>query len=210
MENNNQNNQNNQKNYSFQRYTKAIQTRLQNIGDTSYLNSVLYLLANISHFASYFLDPKNNDFITQKLQKQKPLLFTFQSLLFHLYPFPETDKIERYKPNVLFQLLGDMNIVYQSFHKRNPNDLICFLLSTLHNEMNLAVNAPKLEGNIYDKQNIIKIGKKNFKQNNKDSIISNTLYWFEIKELFCNKCMRSSYDFHNYSTFYLDLNQLII
>jgi len=203
MEINNQIN-NNTKNYSFKRYTKAINTCLQSIGDTSYLNSVLYILANIRHFASYFLNPKNDNFIQQRLQEQRPLLYTFQRLLFHLYPFPETDKKEIYKPNALFQLLGNMNAVYKSFQKRNPNDLLCYLLNNLHNEMNTAGNNQKLEGNIYDRQNIIKTGSKNFQKNN-NSIISNTLDWFEIKECLCNKCMNTSYEFQNYSTLSLDI-----
>ena len=203
MEINNQINQNS-KNYSFNRYTKAINTILQNIGDTSYLNSVLYLLANIRHFASYFLNPKNDNFIQQRLQEQRPLLYTFQRLLFHLYPFPETDNRETYKPNALFQLLGNMNAVYKSFQKRSPNDLLCYLLSNLHNEMNTAVPSQKLEGNIYDRRSVIKYGSKNFQQNN-NSIISNILNWFEIKECFCNKCMKTSYEFQNFSTFSLDI-----
>ena len=203
MEINNQINQNNQ-NYSFKRYTKAINTCLQSIGDSSYLNSVVYLLANIRHFASYFLNPKNDNFIQQRFKEQRPLLYTFQRLLFHLYPFPETEKREAYQPNALFQLLGNMNIVYKSFQKRNPNDLLCYLLNNLHNEMNTAGNGQKLEGNIYDRRSVIKYGSKTFQQNN-NSIISNTSNWFEIKECLCNNCMNTSYEFQNFSTFSLDI-----
>ena len=204
MEINNQINQNNQ-NYSFKRYTKAINTCLQSIGDSSYLNSVVYLLANIRHFASYFLNPKNDNFIQQRCKEQRPLLYTFQRLLFHLYPFPETEKREAYQPNALFQLLGNMNVVYKSFQKRNPNDLLCYLLNNLHNEMNTAGNGQKLEGNIYDRRSVIKYGSKTFQQNN-NSIISNTSNWFEIKECLCNNCMNTSYEFQNFSTFSLYIN----
>lgn len=204
MEINNQNNQNNQGNYSFTRYTKAINTCLQNLGDTSYFNSVLYLLANMRHFASYFLNPKNDPFIQQQLQQQRPLLYTFQRLLFHLYPFPETEKREKYQPNALFQLLGNMNVVYKSFQRRNPNDLLCYLLDNLHKEMNTAQNNQKLEGNLFDKKSVIETGKQNFVQNY-NSVLSNTLNWFEIKESLCNKCMNTSYEFQSYCTFSLDI-----
>ena len=44
----------NEEKYSFSRYKNAIKTGLENLGDTSYLNAVLFALANIRNLSSFF------------------------------------------------------------------------------------------------------------------------------------------------------------
>lgn len=190
-------------NYSFSRYTKPIQTGLKKYGESSYLNSVLYCLSNIKQFASYFLNPKNQEYINSSI-KNKPLSYVVERLLIHLYPFPEKEQRGIYDPNAFFKVLGKLNKIYETFQRRDPNDLICFILNTLHNELNQIIN-PNLAININynDKNNVIKNGIKLFK-NSETSIISNQFNWFEIKELQCTECNNKSYQLKTYNTFSLD------
>ena len=219
---NNQNNQNqnnfmnNQNNnnigpkeppkYSFSRYKKASRVGLLNLGDTSYLNAVLQFLGSIRNFASYFLNPKNIQIINNDI-KEKPFSFVIYRLFLHLYPFPESDKINNYKPETLLDFLGKINSVYRSRKRRNPNDLINFILNRLNKELIIkmkAANQILYPKNISDKTHVINIGCNNFQKYN-NSIISNNLNWFEIKEIKCTICGNNMYYFQSYNTFELDI-----
>ena len=206
-----QNNKNNinpqaiaQNKYSFSRYTRAPKTGLYNMGDTSYLNAVLQLIGNIRYIASYFLNPKNGDYINSNIS-QLILSFLFHRLFIHLYPFPEKNQRENYEPKILLETLGRLNIVYKTRKKRNPNELISFILNTLHNELNKFKNNkiiyPK---NIYDKKNVLYCGLQNF-CNNHNSIIYDLLNWFEFKEIKCNICNNIIYHLYSFNTFELDI-----
>ena len=193
-------------NYSFSRYTKPIQTGLKQYGESSYLNSVLYCLSNIRQFASYFLNPKHQDYINASIQN-RPLSYVVERLLIHLYPFPEKEKREIYDPNALFKVLGKLNKIYETYQRRDPNDLLIFILNTLHNELNQIID-PNLEININynDKKSVIKNGIKLFK-NADNSIISNQFNWFEMKELKCSECNTISYQLKTFNTFTLDFEK---
>ena len=190
-------------NYSFSRYTMPIKTGLKTYGQSSYLNSVLYCLGNIRQFASYFLNPKHQEYINAQIQN-RPLSYVVERLLTHLYPFPEREKKEIYDLNAFFKVLGKLNKIYNTLQRRDPNELIGFILTTLHNELNKIIN-PNLVININynDKKNVIKNGIKLFK-NSENSMISNHFNWFEIKKLKCTECNNKSYDLKTFNTFTLD------
>ena len=191
--------------YSFSRYTKASQTSLVNINDTSYLNSVIQLLGSIRNIASYFLNPKHQKIIADDI-KHYPLSFVFYRLFLHLYPYPEIDNKVIYKPDSLLEVLGILNVVYKTTKARNPNELISFILNTLHKEININKNNKFQPSSycIYDKKSVISAGISYF-QKSDNSVISNILNWFEIKELRCNKCNQIVYNFNTFNTFELDI-----
>ena len=192
-------------NYSFSRYTKAPLTVLKNINDTSYLNSVLQLLGSIRNIASYFLNPKNQAIIEKDVKKY-PLSFVFYRLFTHLYPYPERQQRELYNPECLLEVLGLLNVVYKTKKARNPNELISFILNTLHKEININKNNnnQQLNPNINDRNDVIKNGIYHFQKSN-NSIISNTFNWFDIKEFKCNDCNKQFYNFYTFNTFELDI-----
>ena len=102
-------------------------------------------------------------------------------------------------------MLSHLNIVYKTKKKRNPNDLISFILNTLHNELNQLKNNNIINpNNRYDKNNVVYCGYQNFSNNN-SSIISNILNWFELKEIKCNICQNNIYYFNSFNTFQLDI-----
>ena len=204
QQNNNKIDSNEPKKYSFSRYTKAPKTGLLNLGNTSYLNAVLQLLGSIRNIASFFLNPTTKDLIYSDIKKY-PLSYVFQRLFLHLYPFPEHKKRQIYKPDSLLTILGALNIVYKSQNKRNPNDLINFILNTLHNELNqIKEDIKTLNPNAYHKKEVINYEIKNFLKNN-NSIISNNLNWFEIKESKCTECNNNIYSLNTFNVFELDI-----
>ena len=143
-----QKNNNKQKNSFSNRYTKATTTGLKNLGNTSYLNAVLQLLGSIHDFASFFTNPKKQKFFSDNLSSL-PFSFIIYRLFLHLYPYPEKEQREIYKPDSLHKHLGEINVVYKSLKERNPNDLIIFILDTLHKELNHSQNQQKKNLKIY-------------------------------------------------------------
>ena len=194
--------------YSFSRYKKAALTGLQNLGNTSYLNSVLQLICNMRHFASYFLNPKNASYFENNVEKC-PLAYVVHRLCTHLYPYPEKDKREIYKPDSLMSILGSYNAIYRSYSEKSPKDFIIFLFDKLHEELNSKKNKIKAEYNYdnikKDRNAIINYGINDFGKNN-DSIISNYFNYFEIKEIRCSKCGEEYYSFQSFPTFELNIN----
>ena len=189
--------------YSFSKYTKPAKTRLKDLSDTSYLNSVLYCLGNIRNIVSYFLNPDNFKKIDNNI-KTMSLCFVFERLIYHLY---EKDNKEEniYSPESFWKVLSKLNITYKTLQRRNPIDLINYLLSVLHNELNKEnKDAILINENNGDKKEVIKNGVKNFK-NKENSIISNNLNWFELKEYICQKCKKNFFEFLTFTTFNLDL-----
>ena len=208
IQNPNFKNQNKYKPYSFDRYKKAALTGLINLGNTSYFNSVLQLICSFRHFASYFLNPKNGTFFEKHVENYS-LSYVMHRLCFHLYPFPEKEQREIYKPDSVMQILGRYNIIYKDYGEKNPNEFIVFLLEKLHDELNKKKNC--LNNNLNtqiikrDKDKIIDTCLKNF-MNNNDSILSNSFFWFEIKQTKCLTCNNEFYTFQYFSTFELNVS----
>ena len=198
----------NEGSYSFSRYKKAALTGLKNLGKISYLNSVLQLICNIRNFASYFLDPKNGKYFEVNVEKY-PLSYVIHRLCTHLYPYPEKEEREIYKPDSVMQILRAYNIVYGDLEEKNPNDLMVFLLSKLHDEL----NSKKLRNESFinnenicnDRNVVINSGTADFTKNN-NSIIANLFTWFEIKEVKCTNCSSENYSFQYYPTIELNVN----
>ena len=200
--NNNQMNVNEQK-YSFSRYQKAAKTGLKNLGDTSYLNAVLQLLGSVRNLSSYFVNPKNKIEFNAK-SNSIPLTFVIHRLFTHLYPYPEKPISENYDPQVLWEVLGRYNQVYKSTKRRNPKDLINYLLLNLHRELNPFKTKITTKCDNTNKDQVIKNGMNDFGKSN-NTIISNNFYWFEIKSKQCFNCKTSFYDFNNYEILELDI-----
>ena len=206
---NNENPQNNNNNtitttkYSFSRYKKAPQTGLKNLGETSYFNAVLQLFGSIRNLASYFLNPNNeNLFISDK--EQTPLSYSFHKIFLKLYPYPEKDDREIYKPEEEFNTLGKLSDIYKDKNKKNPIEFIEFYLSQIHKELNKWKKI-KTKTDPLNKEKVIKDGTSDFINSN-SSIIVNYFYWLEIKSLYCSKCNCIFYRLSNFPTMRLDIS----
>ena len=191
--------------YSFSRYKKAARTGLKNLGDTSYFNSVLQLLATSRNLSSYFLNPKNKETF-EKNANVYTFTYVFHRLFTHFYPFPEKENREIYRPDTLLRVLGMLNQVYKSEKRRNPNDLIIYCLNQLHREINQNKTKYISKSNPLDKNQVIKYGMTDFTKSN-NSIISNNFHWFQLKTKHCNNCNQNFYEFKNFETFELDISE---
>jgi len=183
--------------YSFSRIRKVPKLGLKNSGNTSNFNSVYQLLGNFQDLADFFLDSNNQLNINSNINTMR-LSYLIQRLFIHLYPIQEK-KEEIYEPIYQTDFIVKNNIQLE------PNFLICFILNTLDNELNkLKNNNQLLNYNIYDRNNVIDYGIKNFKNSN-NSIISTMIYYFGVKESRCSICNHITYDFLIYNIMDLDI-----
>jgi len=163
-------------------------------------------LGQISLFASYFLSPKNQESIESKLISI-PLSFVTQRLFTHLYPYPESNQIEIYSPDSYLEILSYLKSPFGK-KRSNPNDLLIFILNTLHYELNSKKNNDniiRMPYNYYfSKDNVIQNGIVNFTNNN-SSRISDVITWFQLNEVKCANCGISTFSFHNFNTYDLDI-----
>ena len=190
--------------YSFSRYKAASRTTLKNLGDTSYLNSVLQLLGTSRSLSTYFINPKNTKFFVDNMNSA-PLAFVLHRLFTHFYPYPEKKVPEVYEPETLLTILGSKNKIYASTNRRNPNDLILFILNYLHKEINFIKTQYITSDTYTDKQRAISEFFENYYKSNK-SIISLNFIWFEIKSQRCTRCNTEFFSLRNYETLDLDLS----
>ena len=209
---NNNNFQNNQMqnlplpktNNHFSNLTQAPKTGLSLLGDTSYLNSVLQIIGNINCLANYFLNPKYKKYIEENI-KTLPLTFVIYRLFLHLYV--KNDKREIYRPEAILYMLGQLNCIYKSKNnsRRNPNELLSFILNQIHSETNKINNNVQINNlNISNKNDVINVGKQNFMKNY-NSKISDNFNWFEIKEIKCTICNNNYYFLNTYNILELDI-----
>jgi ubiquitin C-terminal hydrolase len=201
----NQNMNNNKEPYSFSRYKKASKTSLKNLGDTSYLNSVFQLLGTVRNLSSYFVNPKNKTSF-EKNVNSAGFSYVVHRFFTHIYPYPEKQVPEKYKPEALLTYLGKLNKVYMSTKRRNPNDLITFCLNQLHRELNQCKTKHLSNPNFLDKDNVIKTRLNDYTKSN-NSIIANNFHWFEIKTRYCGSCNTNFYEFKDFETLELDISE---
>ena len=204
----NPSNSNNQKvsKHLLDRYKKVSKTGLINLDDSSYLNAVLQSLGHVRHFASFFLNPKNQELIKTNLVSM-PLAFVTQRLFTHLYPYPESNSIEIYSPESYLEILAFLKSPYGK-QRNNPNDLLVFILNTLHYELNTKKNNQqiiRMPPNYYfSVDNVIQNGISNFTNNN-NSKISDVVSWFQLSESKCTNCRISTFSFNSFHTYDLDI-----
>ena len=173
---------------------------IDNIDNISYLISVLQLICSIDNFTEYFLNPENKDLVDK-------YELTYQINCFCSYLHPQNGERNKYDYNPILGILGNYNIIYKDYERKNANDFICFLLNKLHDELywennkdeptvNIQLNSIN-DDTIEDKLN-------KFREKNK-SIIFDLFHWFQIKKEICKYCRNTSFSLQNFKTFELNI-----
>ena len=198
--------------FSFPCYIKIPITGLVNLGDTSYFNAVLRLLATSQDLANYFINPKNRKNFEKEVDEH-PLAFVIHRLFLHFYPMNEKEKIEKYKPETQLIILGRYIQIYTSKEKQNPNILLHFILDILYKELNNIqfsfISKPIFGG----KDWIIKEVFNNYIYDNvliksEGSLKFHWFYWNELKCLKCPGCFSKYFNFNNNQYIELDFQYI--
>ena len=213
MSSNNNNNQNaeEQKNLvSLSRYKKAPLVVLENVGNSSYMNSVLQCLANIRSIIKYYLS-KNND-IKKKIQ-ELPISYGFSRIIFQLYPFPEDSLKKSFSLKTFQRTIAYYNRCFKGEDCKSAKDFLVYLLENLHKEDKLFRS--QKQDNSEKTQNGNKPVNKSFKEylqyliDNEKSIISDNFCWINQKINKCQLCNTENISYQNFLSFELDLEDAI-
>ena len=184
-------------NNSLIRYNIPSKTGFKDLGNTSYLNSVLHIFGSFEDFKYFFFNLNNQNKISQDIRKTR-LLYLVYRLYMHLYPDPEKTEQEIYSPIYHLNYFNENNI------KKNPNELFNYILKQLHKELN---SLNKIENEIFKPcMNDINLFIETFNKTN-NSLIVNTFNFFEIKESQCSKCNFKNNQYINLYTIEVDLEQ---
>ena len=173
---------------------------LINLGETSYLGSILQCLGNIEYLKLYFLNKNNISFIEKNI-RERPLSFVIERLFSHFY----LKNKKNYSPESILKVLGLYNNKYTNNNSNSPNEVLIFILNTLHNELNRLKDYKNKDN--YDKTNrkdVISYGIR-YIYNTNDSIISDIFNCLQIKENQCDECGTTIYDIIRVNTFQLDI-----
>ena len=165
---------------------------LQDIGASSYINSVLQCLSQIEDLTNYFFDDKNYERILRnniainnnnELQLSPIYLFLLKEL------WNRNNEKGYVNPYIFISTIEKMNSLFKLGHPGNGKDFIIFILEQLHRELkienkNIIANNNKI--NQYDQ----KISLRNFiEECKKDtSIISNKFYGYIENNMICLYC----------------------
>ena len=197
---------------------------LENIGQTSYMNSVLQCFSNLYQLTNYFLNPEKDYFIKRNIitinnSKATSLSVAYKELIENLWKgVPKTP----FSPNNFKKDLGTLNSLFKGDNAGDAKDLAVFLIMQIHYELNKIdpiFNKKQKIGNQYgiiinpyNKQQIFNYFFNDFSDNH-SSIISETFYGTYQGMFECQICkmnnMRNGnsiplikYNFENY--FYLE------
>jgi hypothetical protein len=141
-------------------------------------------------------------------QNQKyPLSYVIQRLFVNLYPKTLNYIKEVYSTNNIFRILDVLNPSekYMEYERKNPNDLIKYILMKLNEELGEKKNFESIINNS-DKNTVIETSLKDFEENN--SSIMNNFYWLELNENNCEEC-KIFYEIKNALIFQLDICQYL-
>ena len=175
---------------------------LENIGATCYMNSALQCLVNIPKLSQYFLDEE------KAIQKNVNALLSinFLEIVKNLLRKEESSKqINTFSPNAFFAVVQS-DPLFQGL-AGDSIDLIRFFLQNIHGELNhLRVDSCfskyKTNNNM-----ILDNFLDSFIQNNQ-SIITDTFFFIEKSQLFCQSCLNTAISYGCFSDLIFPLEEI--
>jgi ubiquitin C-terminal hydrolase len=174
---------------------------LDNIGATCYMNATLQCFCNILKFVDYF---KYNKHLTEKYKEDKKklaLLSSFKLLIEELWPNENKKNIKSIPPKEFKKKISEMNPSFEGIAINDANDLITFLIMSLHSELNNSKNDNIINNEINDdptnKGLMLQIFYNDFIAGNM-SIISDLFIGLNYNITQCGNCSIKSYNFETY------------
>ena len=190
---------NNYTNTSIKNYKYPPLIGLENLGNTCYMNAPLQCLSNISQLTDYFLSNKQKFLNIKKYTNQMKVTKAYSEVIYNLWD--ENNKNRSFKPAYFKEIIGKENIQFKGNDANDSKDLILFLYSRMHeelNEKNKNSSIEKIDSDKTDPEIEYYICKDKFERRNK-SIISDLFYFDQVFITECRNCGVSEYDFNIYN-----------
>ena len=174
---------------------------LDNIGATCYMNASLQCMSNIIELSKFFL----KEDLSAINQNKKELSSAYQEVIYNLWPQDNNIyRVKSYAPNNFKNVISKMNPLFDGIQANDSKDLIQFLLTEIHSELNVIKinnnrnNFPNYGNNnyvtsIYNFQEAFTKFSFYFMENY-NSIISNIFFGMECSTNKCLFCNSSTYN----------------
>ena len=180
---------------------------LKNVGNTTYLNTVIRCLVCIIGFYNYYLE---NQHIIKNYQEKIPITYFFSRIIVHLF---QSNGKNFYSLEKFHKILIYCNPIFRGKSTKNAIDFLIYLIGQLHEDY-ITINKKENENSIreVDCHNI-----ENFKQYLKEKEISNVFNefsWISKNEEICWECNKKIITYKIFYTYDLDfeytLNKAIL
>lgn len=173
-------------------------------GNTTYINTVLQCLANISNVTNHFL--KNMSFIN-KHKEQIPICYAFFKVVSNLFPNPFQPKqyINKYDPKEFYDYILANNFVFKGKSTKNVIDFLVYLINKIHDEdlLNPIYNNQKQ----LEELNNDNIGKYcQYLQTHENSVILKNFSYISQNAKTCWNCNQQIINFQKFFTYDLNLD----
>ena len=176
-----------------------------------YKNVILQCLISIKEFSDYF---QNNRYINDIIEKdsQKEKLCSYFKLLIENSNHNKNNNKNLFSPSEFKNKISKNNPIFQEIKSNDLKDLINYLLTTLHHELNKV--SPKLinkNNNILDRTNkdlMFNNYISNFTNINR-SIISDLFFAVNYKCIKCDNCKTKSYIYQTYNSLVFSIEEII-
>ena len=174
---------------------------LQNVGATCYMNATLQCFCHIEKFINFF---KYSQQVKSMVKTNKNnLTSSFKLLIENLWPnnYNESYSHKYYSPEEFKNKISKLNPLFKGINSRDAEDLINFIIITLHQELNKAkISLINNNNKIIDQRNQLIIF-NNFVQNftlENQSIISDLFYGINCDVIQCCNCNTNIYNYQAY------------
>ena len=170
--------------------------KLNNIGETYFINSILQCLSQTKALADYFLEEKNknkikNNNIALKNKNDYQLSPVFLDIIQKIWGMNGPNS---FLPNTFMNTLYNLNPLFKTGQTGDAKNFIIFILGQLHKELKKSSpndNKKKLQLNQYDKNNAFNNFYNDFKK--EYSIISDLFFGFNEATNECLNCRNIYY-----------------
>lgn len=179
---------------------------LTNLGNSCYMNSVLQALSGTTPFARYFLKGDyKKDIVKPNFSNQDGLLSDAFNQLFQVMWQGERAYCS---PVTIKRLIGQLNKQFANNDQQDSQELLSFLLDTVHEELNRARISPHYNDRILangqykdDKKTLTRLSEENWLEYHRknDSIVTDLFGGQLCSRVKCVKCGYSSYNFTSFN-----------
>ena len=172
---------------------------LENIGNTTYINSVIRIISNIIDISKYCLVKINK---IENNRHTLPISFYYSRILYHLYILPP----QNYSLNRFYNALISLNPIYKGDETKDSIDFLIYFLNELHEENKKILNYNKNYNEI-DFQNYNKYIK--YLDENEKTKVNENFCWINKKVLKCCGCNNEKISFQKFLTYDLDFENAL-
>ena len=181
---------------------------LKNVGNTTYMSSVIRCLTDNSDFYDYYL--KNKDIIKNNADKM-PISYAFSRIIAHLYPSINGPFENSYSLDKFYKVIIFLNPAFKGKSTKNAIDFLIYFIEKIHQE---GKQMQKLLKNI-DNSKQIEIDYNNYDKYFKYlrefeySNILDEFYWINQSVNKCWNCNEEKKTFNSFFTYDLDFENAL-